>query len=115
MARAFELTTAAVCRASSYPARVVHALNALSARRYRRDLIAREMATALVDGRPEVRRMACAALGRLGSRAVLTDLVQCLRDDASIVKAEAWASLKRLTGADLPAEPEAWLRAYPAG
>jgi hypothetical protein len=97
------------------PARVVRALNELSGRRFQRDLIAREIAAALAQGQPEIRRSACAALGRLGSPAAIADLVRCLEDPSPLLAAQAWAALKLITGADLPAEAEAWSRAYLSG
>ncbi len=89
-------------------AQVVNALNELSSRRYRRDRIADWMTPVLRDARVEIRRLACTALGRLGSKAALADLVVCLNDGDSDVAREAWNSLRAITGKNLPQDARLW-------
>lgn len=97
------------------PARVVQALVELSQRRYRRDRLAASIAPLLEHARPELRRLTCSALGRLGSPAGVAALIAHLDDLDPDVAREAWLALESITGAGLPHEATAWRETYTGG
>jgi HEAT repeat protein len=97
------------------PARVVRALVELSQRRYRRDRLAASIAPLLEHARPELRRLTCSALGRLGSPAGVAALIAHLDDVDPDVAREAWLALETITGAGLPPEATAWRETYTGG
>jgi HEAT repeat protein len=72
-----------------------------------------ELALAVVDlsntaQSAELRRLACAALGQLGSRAAIPGLYARLEDPDARVALEAQRALRALTHQELDADPEAW-------
>ena len=70
--------------------------------------IAPEIARCLMRTEPDIVLLACAALGQLGSRTVLRDLVDQLdHGDPERVKA-AQRALERITGLRLGADARAW-------
>lgn len=73
-----------------------------------RHTLARELARALAHPSPDVRRLACESLGRLGADECVSDLVALLEDRSAEVRASARATLRGLTGSDLGADPLAW-------
>jgi HEAT repeat protein len=96
--------------ASERDAEVVAAVRALSLRGLGRDPLAVEMARLLHDHpSATVRGQVCRGLQRLGSAAVLRDLVHALDDEDSSVRAHAHAALLTLTGRSLPPDQEAWM------
>jgi HEAT repeat protein len=94
--------------------RAIRCLGELSRRRYRRDELGAAMCVALDDERPEVRKLACTALARLGSKAVVPELIASLDDEDDEVTAAALAALRSITGMDLPAVSQVWKAADPA-
>lgn len=59
---------------------------------------------------PRVRAAACTALGQYAQTRVLQGLIRATDDDALSVNTAALASLKTLTGQDLPADPVEWVK-----
>lgn len=57
---------------------------------------------------PEAKELACASLAQFGARRAVPALVELLSDDEPGVRAAAWNALRKLTGEDLPAEPQLW-------
>ncbi|MFN0006332.1 MAG: HEAT repeat domain-containing protein [Planctomycetota bacterium] len=90
------------------PAIVMEALNEFSRRRYRRDFVAGWITAVLDRGSAPLRRLACTALGRLGSKAAIPALTRCMGDSDLEVASEAMTSLKAITGRDLPPDPGIW-------
>lgn len=87
---------------------VIHALNELSRRRYRRGEVAGWILPTLQDHREKVRGLACTALGRLGAREALPSLVTALDDPVEEVAIEAWTALQAISGHSLPPDPQVW-------
>ncbi|MFT7517234.1 MAG: hypothetical protein ACI84O_001024 [Myxococcota bacterium] len=63
------------------------------------------------DPSPDVRMAAAWSLGRIGSDNSITALVSALSDPDTITAGTARASLTRIHGRDLGADPESWLPA----
>ena len=85
------------------------ALQAITRHRWRRHDLAGELEPLLTHPDAVVRRLACAALGQLGSATSIAGLLECMASDpAPEVPREAWKALKKLTGLDLPQDPIAW-------
>jgi hypothetical protein len=62
----------------------------------------------LLNGDFEAQRQACTALGVFRSGRALPWLLDKLDEEEVSVQQEAWATLKGLTGLELPADAEAW-------
>lgn len=95
-----------------HAARAVVAIRELSRHRLHRHEVAAELATALREAPPQLRRLLCHALEALGSRHAVPALVERLRDEDPEVSAAALRALRSLTEIDLPADPEAWREAF---
>jgi HEAT repeat protein len=89
---------------------VAAALRELARHRLYRHEIAPEVARCLTHPEPDIGLLACAALGQLGSRTVLPELVDLLERGGPDRAAAAQRALERITGQRLGADPKAWLR-----
>ncbi len=82
--------------------RVIVALRSYSERRTRRGELALEIAPVLKSPRPELRRVACEVLGKLGSSAATPSLLVALEDlDTSVAEA-ARKALSAIRGVEVP-------------
>ncbi len=76
-----------------------------------RDLRAVEpLIVTLRHRKEEVRRVSAKLLGLIGDRRAVRPLILSLKDAASDVRFEAATALKKISGEDLGAAPEKWLR-----
>jgi hypothetical protein len=73
-----------------------------------RERLASEVVFLLEDEDVATATVAARVLGRLEADNVLGQLVAALRREEPDVVQAAWHALRRITGKDLPAEPEAW-------
>lgn len=90
------------------PGHVLAAIKVLSERRLFRHEVAEMIATVVDHPRASIARTACTSLERLGSRRVVPPLVAALERSDESVREAATQALCTLTGADLPADAEAW-------
>ena len=93
---------------SGQPAAAVAALRELSAHPLRAEFVARDLEPVLGRAEAEVVVAACGALARLRAGTGVRPLVDLLADPRAEVRDAAHAALRATTGADLPAEVEAW-------
>ncbi|MCP3917440.1 MAG: hypothetical protein GY711_17985 [bacterium] len=89
-------------------AEVLAAIRVISRRRLQRERLVAELLTAFDHPHPTVRAMAAASMGHLGCTSALPDLVFLLDDEDPGAAASAHEALLMITGAELPAEPQAW-------
>ena len=82
--------------------RVVVALRSYSERRTRRGDLAAEVAPVLKSPRPELRRIACEVLGKLGSSAANPALLAALEDPDTSVAEAARKALSAIRGVEIP-------------
>lgn len=93
---------------SADAALAVRAIRDVSSRRLHVDDLSREVAWGLNRTQPEIVRLTAAALGALGSSAVMGDLVRALdHADEGVVRA-AHAALCRITRLDIEPDSDAW-------
>ena len=85
--------------------KMVGALRSYSERRTRRGELAQEIAPVLENPRPELRRIACDVLGRLGSTAANPALLRALEDPDSTVVEAARQALAAISGIEIPRDP----------
>jgi HEAT repeat protein len=90
------------------PGHVLAAIKVLSERRLFRHEVAEVIAAVVDHPRASIARTACTSLERLGSRRVVPPLVAALERSDESVREAATQALCTLTGADLPADAEAW-------
>jgi HEAT repeat protein len=88
------------------PQQALHALDELSAHRYKRDVIAYRIAPLLGHQDAGLRQNACRALGRLESRVSVPALRAALNDRELAVIEEAARALRAITGEDRDASLE---------
>lgn len=105
--------TAAIQRLSSEDeAEVVAAIHRLSERSLYRERIAAELAPLLAGhSSPTVRGQVCLGLARLGSDAVIPELIGALEDEDLDVRHQAHTALCAIADLPLPPDREAWIRA----
>jgi HEAT repeat protein len=89
-------------------ARVLTAVRALSTHRLHRDELSEVVGELLDHPSPAVRLCACSALQGLGSPLALPALAGALADEDEAVARGAWATLRHLTGLDLPLDETLW-------
>lgn len=89
-------------------AAAAEAIREVAEHRLDRHRIARELAAALAHPAPNVRRLACESLLRVGTLEALPNLIVALEDPSPEVRASAHAALHGLTGSDLGPERVAW-------
>jgi HEAT repeat protein len=82
--------------------RVIVALRSYSERRTRRGELAAEVASVLQSRRPELRRIACEVLGKLGSSAANPALLAALEDTDTSVAEAARKALSVIRGLEIP-------------
>ena len=87
------------------------AVRGLAKMRLHRDETAARLLALLDHDSPSVRRIACQALGQLGSRAAVPPLIDLLVDDDEGVAQSAWVALRWLTGLELPMDHAVWRQA----
>jgi hypothetical protein len=90
------------------PVAAARAVREILRHRLGRHDLAQALRPCLSRPEPDLARMACAALGQLGSRAVQMPLVACLERPEEPVRQAAWKALRDVTGLDLPLEPQRW-------
>ena len=88
---------------------VKRAIAELAGHRLYRHELAAVLGTCLDRPEPDVVRMACEGLAQLESPVAVPGLAACLENPAPRVREAALAALRRITGRDLPGEPELWL------
>ena len=81
-------------------------------RRLHRHDLADVLAETLDHASPEIRALACQALGQLRSERAVEALIRALGDKYDSVQTAAGAALRSITGRDLPATREAWVVAH---
>jgi hypothetical protein len=81
------------------PQVVLAAIAQIATRRQRRDELAQDLVVVLTHTDPQVRRLTCASLRRLGSVLVLEELEQRLLDDDEGVREEAGKAFEALSAA----------------
>ena len=86
-------------------AKAALALRAYAEHRTRRSELASDVARALGNSTPELRRLSCEILGQLGSPSACSALVERLTDEDEGVREAAYQALREVTGLDLPREP----------
>jgi HEAT repeat protein len=91
--------------ASKDSERIVLALRSYAERRTRRGELAVEVAPVLENQRPELRRIACDVLGRLGSSTANAKLLAALGDPDPGVAEAARRALAAISGLDVPRDP----------
>jgi HEAT repeat protein len=96
--------------ASGDPAVAYGAARALAGHAVRRDRIRPTLLRVLASGDPEARATAAMTLGALRDAAAAAPLVDALSDPDPGVWQAAHTALRRATGLDLPARPDAWRR-----
>jgi len=87
------------------PGKVVAAVRSYAVRRTRRGEIAGEVARVLASPRPDLRRIACEALGQIASPAASPALVDKLLDPEKSVVEAARKALQSISGVEVPPEP----------
>jgi HEAT repeat protein len=92
--------------ASNSVARISAALHEYSDRRTRRGQLAGDVEKVLERPEPELRVLACAVLGQLGSPVSCEALAEAMRDADASVREAAWQALCKITGKDLPHDAE---------
>ncbi len=90
---------------------IAGAINEISLRRLRRHDLARELVACLDREEEELVALTCRALGHLGSRTVVFDLIDCLEPTGTDVSWAAWRALTAITGQELPPEARSWAAA----
>lgn len=90
------------------PAKIHATLGEVATHRYRRHELARAIVPLLEDGRPAVRRSACATLRQLDSSVAVEPLRHLLMDVDPGVASAALEALRSITRLNHPADPEAW-------
>ena len=100
---------------SSDPTVAAQAVREVSSHTLDRHRLAYELVAALDHPHATVRRLGCEALRRVGSGDAVPTLIDLLEDPSTMVADAAWASLRALTGQDLPNDPEAWRSTREAG
>jgi len=87
---------------------LVQSLGEIGMHRLHRRELCLEVAALLERPAADERSLACQSLSQLGSRACVPQLIHALEDEDPGVRGGAWAALRSITGADLPAETSAW-------
>jgi hypothetical protein len=96
---------------SAHPRRILPVLNELAEVRYQRPAIAWNISALLDHLDTELRRCACAALGRLGSPSALMDLAEAAcGDPEEAVREEALQAIRAIKGWEETLDPEEWAR-----
>ena len=89
----------------------------ISKRRFFRHELTAPLSAVLRRSEPELVELGCAALGHLGSRTAIPELIEVLaaRPEEKL-QAAAWHALKRITGSELGPDARLWREAFlPSG
>jgi HEAT repeat protein len=93
------------------PRTVAAAIRELAGHPLFADEITSGIQTVLERPEPRIVALACGALGELRARRSIPALVECLEHVDAEVRTAACTSLQKITGLELPPEPEPWRRA----
>ncbi|MEM7309304.1 MAG: hypothetical protein AAF682_21650 [Planctomycetota bacterium] len=96
---------------STDAAEAASAIRRVAGHRIYRHELATALAHCLTRREPDLVRLACGALADVGSAAAVPALIEALSHVDPEISAAAHAALQRITGRDLPPDPEAWSRA----
>ena len=92
----------------SDPVKITQAISQVSRQRLRRHQLAARLAECLTLDDPALVKTACEGLSQLRSPAAIPDLVESLEHDDWAVRQAALRALCRITGRQLPPDPELW-------